>query len=341
MIAKTYDLRVVSHINDSFVEARPHFFKRQKPNCYLISNGMNGGNKAYMTIQFSCGYYNECKIYGSIRKWYLGGLSDNDLSWDEYDEAINLLAKRLEIPTEVFHQFTISKLEVGLNGKISYDSTYVKTQIIGFRSKPYKLLDGEGYRQFSTTSKNLVAKIYDKKAEIRTKIKGLIKECDDEQFIKQTQKLNIFRVEFTVQNGNGKIDKRFNMKTIGDTIKHYPRLLAFFLNHIKQFQFNDKPELEFIPTKGSVKELSDFLICYATNKLGAVGIKDTISQLSPKAQREAWRKIRKLQVNTGRKNQLKKDVIGALQNQSVDLFRSDEYKRRIHIQKFQGKIPTP
>ena len=177
MTAKTYDLRVVSHINDTFVEARPDFFKRKKPNCYQISNGMNGGNKAYMTIQFTCGYYNECKIYGSIRKWYLGKLSVNDLSRDEYEEAINLLAKRLEIPTEVFQRFTISKLEVGLNGKITYDSTYVKTQIIGFRSKPYKLLDGEGYRQFSTTSKNLAAKIYDKKAEIRSKIKGLIKEC--------------------------------------------------------------------------------------------------------------------------------------------------------------------
>lgn len=341
MIAKTYDLGVVSHINDSFIKARPQFFKRQKPNCYLISNDMNGGNRAYMTIQFTCGYYNECKIFGSIRKWYLGGLSDDDLSWNEYKEAINLLAEKLEIAPEILHRFTISKLEVGLNGKIPYDSTYVKTQIIGFRSKPYKPLDGEGYRQFSTTNKDLIAKIYDKKAEIRRRIKGLIKECDDELFIKQTKKLNIFRVEFTVQNGNGKIDKRFKMKTIGDSIKHYPRLLAFFLNLIKQFQFNDKPELEFVPVKGSVKELSDFLICYATNKLGTVGIKDIISQLSPKAQREAWRKIRKLQVNTGRKNQLKKDVIGALQKQSVDLFRSEEYKRRIHIQKFQGKTPTP
>ena len=249
MIAKTYDLRVVSHINDFFVEARPQFFKRQKPNCYRILNGMNGGNRTYMTIQFTCGYYNECKIQGSIRKWYLGGLSDDDLSWNEFNEAINLLAERLEIAPEVFYRFTISKLEVGLNGKIPYDSTYVKLQIVGFRSALYTPLNGVGYRQFSSKSKNFIAKIYDKKAEIRSRIKGLIKDCDDEQFIKQTKQLNIFRVEFTVQNGNGKIDKRFKMKNIGDVMKHYPRLLAFFLNHIKQFQFNDKASLEFVPIK--------------------------------------------------------------------------------------------
>lgn len=331
MIAKTYDLRVVSHINDFFVEARPQFFKRQKPNCYRILNGMNGGNRTYMTIQFTCGYYNECKIQGSIRKWYLGGLSDDDLSWNEFNEAINLLAERLEIAPEVFYRFTISKLEVGLNGKIPYDSTYVKLQIVGFRSALYTPLNGVGYRQFSSKSKNFIAKIYDKKAEIRSRIKGLIKDCDDEQFIKQTKQLNIFRVEFTVQNGNGKIDKRFKMKNIGDVMKHYPRLLAFFLNHIKQFQFNDKASLEFVPIKGSVKEFSDFLVSYAANELGAVGIRDIISQLAPSNRREAWRKIKKLQVNTGKKNRLKKEVIGALRKQSIDLFRSEKYKRRIHI----------
>lgn len=82
------------------------------------------------------------------------------------------------------------------------------------------------------------------------------------------------------------------MKNIGDVMKHYPRLLAFFLNHIKQFQFNDKASLEFVPIKGSVKEFSDFLVSYAANELGAVGIRDIISQLVPSNGREAWRKIK-------------------------------------------------
>ncbi len=324
LIARTYDLRVISHINDAFILARPYKFKRLKPNCYLISNGMSGGNEAYMTIELQSGYYQGCKIHGSIRKWYHGALSDNDLRWDEIEEAFRLLAKKLEIDFDDLCKFTLSKVEVGLCGKIGYDSTYVKSQIVGFRSASYKVLDGEGYRQFATTkSKDMIAKIYDKKNEIRTKI-GFIKSSDEKEFIEKAKALNIFRPEFTVQNGSSKVKARIGIKTIGDMIKHYPRLLAFFLKNIKLYQFNDKPNLEFYPIKGSGKEFTDYLLTYAINDLGTVGVRDVISQLAPNHRREARRKVKKLQVNTGVNNQLRKDVIGALQKQSLDLFRKQK-----------------
>lgn len=318
-----YDLRVISHINDTFVLARPHKFKRLRPNCYLISNGMSGDNKAYMTIEFLSGYYEGCKIQGSIRKWHHGALSDKDLRWNEIEEAFRLLAQKLEMDFNDLCKFTLSKVEVGLCGKIGYDSTYVKSQIVGFRSSSYKALDGEGYRQFATKNKDVIAKIYDKKNEIRSKI-GFIKSSDENEFIEQAKVLNIFRPEFTVQNGNAKVKARIGIKTIGDMIKHYPRLLAFFLKNIKLYQFNDKPNLEFHPIKGSGKEFTDYLLTYAINDLGTVGVRDVISQLAPNHRREARRKVKKLQVNTGVNNQLRKDVIGALQKQSLDLFRKQK-----------------
>lgn len=323
LIARTYDLRVVSHINDAFVLARPHHFKFKRPNCYLISNGMSGENQAYMTIEFHCGYFNDCKIHGSIRKWYHGALSDNNLRWDEIGEAFRLLAQRLEITFEELCRFTLSKVEIGLSGKIDYDSTYVKSQIVGYRSTSYKVLDGEGYRQFATKNKDVIAKIYDKKNEIRNKI-GLIKSSDEKEFIEKAKALNIFRPEFTVQNGSSKVKARIGIKTIGDMIKHYPRLLAFFLRNIKLYQFNDKPDLEFHPTKGSLKEFTDYLLTYAINDLGTVGVRDVISQLAPSYRSDANKKVKKLQVNTGVNNQLRKDVIGALQKQSLDLFRKQK-----------------
>lgn len=320
LIARTYDLRVVSHINDAFVLARPHKFKRLRPNCYQISNGMRGGNEAYMTIEFQSGYYQGCKIHGSIRKWYLGALSDKDLSSNGIEEAFRLLAHKLEIDFDDLCKFTLSKVEVGLCGTIDYDSTYVKSQIVGYWSVSYKILDGEGYRQFATKNKDMIAKIYDKKNEIRSKI-GLIKSSDEREFIEKSKSLNIFRPEFTVQNGSAKVNAKIGIKTIGDMIKHYPRLLAFFLKNIKLYQFNDNPNLEFIPIKGSVKELTDYLLTYAINDLGAVGVRDVISQLDPRYRNEANKKMKKLQVNTGANNQLRKDIIKALQKQSLDLFR--------------------
>lgn len=320
MTAKTYDLRVVSHINDSFVSARPHYFKFRCPNCYLISNGMSGGNEAFMTIEIRRGFYDDCRIYGSIRKWYHGALSENDLRWNEFIEAIEILEQILELPKKELYKFSISKIEVGLGAKIPYNSTYVKTQIVGFKRSSYKIGDFEGYRKFATKNQDRIAKIYDKKTEIRKKI-GLIKSIEEEQFIDRTKNFNIFRPEFTVQKGKANVREDIGVETIGDIVAHYPRLLAYFLRQIKYWQFKDNPDLEFNPVKGSVKEFTDYLLNVAIEYLGAVGVRDIISQLAPDYQSDARRKVKKLTVNTGSNNQIKKGVIRALQTQSIDLFR--------------------
>lgn len=320
LTAKTYDLREVFHINDSFVKARPRYFKFRCPNCYLISNGMSGDNEAFMTIEIRRGFYNDCRIYGSIRKWHHGTLSENDLRCEEFIEAIETLERILELPEKSLYKWSVSKLEVGLGAKIPYDSTYVKTQIIGFKRSSYKIGDYEGYRKFATKNQDRIAKIYDKKTEIRKKI-GLIKSIEEEQFIERTKELNIFRPEFTVQRGKANVRDDIGVETIGDIVAHYPRLLAYFLRQIKYFQFKGNSDLEFNPTKGNVKEFTDYLLNVAINYLGAVGIRDIISQLAPNYKSDARRKIKKLAVNTGGNSLIEKDVIRALRNQSVDLFR--------------------
>jgi len=320
LTAKTYDLRIVSHINDSFIKARPRYFKFRCPNCYLISNGMGGDSEAFMTIEIRKGFYDDCRIFGSIRKWYHGALSENDLHWEEFIKGINTLEQILELPEKTLYKWGISKLEVGLNAKIPYDSTYVKTQIVGFKRSSYKIGDFEGYRKFATKSQDRIAKIYDKKTEISKKI-GLIKSIEEEQFIQRTKNHNIFRPEFTVQKGKANVRDDIGIETIGDIVVHYPRLLAYFLRQIKCFQFKNKPDFEFKPEKGSVMEFTDYLLNVAINYLGAVGVRDAISQLAPNYQSDARRKIKKLTVDTDYDNQLRRDVIRALQNQSVDLFR--------------------
>lgn len=320
LTAKTYDLKVVSHINDSFVKMRPRYFKFRCPNCYLISNGMGGDNEAFMTIEIRRGFYNDCKIQGSIRKWYHGTLSENDLRWEEFIDAIDVLEQILELPEKELYKFSLSRIEVGLGAKIPYDSTYIKTQIVGFKRSSYKIGDYEGYRKFATKNQDRIAKIYDKKTEIRKKI-GLIKSIEEEQFIERTKDFNIFRPEFTVQKGKANVRKDIGIESIGDIVAHYPRLLAYFLRQIKYFQFKDDSDLEFNPVKGSVKEFTDYLLRVAIDYLGAVGVRDTISQLASDYQSDARRKIKNLTVGTGSDSHLKKDIIRALQNQSVDLFR--------------------
>mgnify|MGYP007112306282 FL=1 len=247
-------------------------------------------------------------------------MSENDLRWEEFIEAIKILERILELPEKSLYKWSISRLEVGLIAKIPYDSTYVKTQIVGFKRSSYKIGDYEGYRKFATKSQDRIAKIYDKKTEIRKKI-GLIKSIEESDFIERTNALNIFRPEFIVQKGKANVRKDIGVETIGDIVAHYPRLLAYFLRQIRYFQFKDNPDLEFNPTKGNVKEFTDYLLSVAINYLGAVGIRDIISQLAPNYKSDARRKIKKLTVDTGGNSLMEKDVIRALRNQSVDLFR--------------------
>lgn len=133
--------------------------------------------------------------------------------------------------------------------------------------------------------------------------------------------MNIFRPEFTVQKGKAHVREDIGIETIGDIVAHYPRLLAYFLRQIKHWQFKDDFDIEFTPTKGSIKEFINYLSSVAINYLGAVRVRDVISQLAPDYQSDARHKVKKLTVDSGSNNKLKKDVIRALQNQSVDLFR--------------------
>lgn len=321
--ARTYDKGIISAIHNYVLKSQSSLFKIKSPNCYLLSNGMNGGNESYMSIEIRQGHYSDCRINGSIRKWYHGALSDKDLRKEEFLEAINLLEKRIGLPQKGVYTFVISRIEVGLNAKTKYDSTYVKSQIIGFKRSSYKIGDFEGYRRFSTKYKDKTAKIYDKKNEIRKNI-GLIKDIDEMQFIKQSQKLNILRVEFVVARGKANVKREIGIENIGDIVRHYPKLLVFFLRQIKLFQFKDSSDIEFKPIKGNVSEFTNHLLKVAVNKLGAVGVRDIISQLAPNHQSDARRKLKKLLDDTKSTNCIKIDVIRAFKKQGFDLFRNKE-----------------
>lgn len=152
----------------------------------------------------------------------------------------------------------------------------------------------------------------------------MIKSFEEDLFIERTKNLNIFRPEFTVQKGKANVRDDIGVETIGDIVAHYPRLLAYFLRQIKYFQFKNNSDLEFNPVKGNVKEFTDYLLNVAINYLGTVGVRDVISQLAPNYRSDARRKIKKLTVDMGTNNLIKKDVIRALQNQSVNLFRKKD-----------------
>lgn len=136
-----------------------------------------------MTIEIRREFYDDCRIYSSISKWYHWALFESDLCWKKFIEAIESLEQILELHEKELYKFNISKIEVGLGAKKHYDSTYVKTQIIEFKLSYYKIRDFEGYQKFTTKTQDRIAKIYDKKTEIRKKI-GLIKA------LKRTSLLN-------------------------------------------------------------------------------------------------------------------------------------------------------
>lgn len=106
-------------------------------------------------------------IKGSIRKWYLGKNSFNDLTENEFEDCLNLIAHRLGIVNEEFWNCKIQKLEISLTIKLkakyrhilksfvyysNFDRSTYGTNSLAFKGDAY------GVKLYDTIEKTLSTK---------------------------------------------------------------------------------------------------------------------------------------------------------------------------------------
>ena len=133
---KCYDKEVYHHLRyGTFVE-KSNWINGGWDDKLVLNNGKSGDDAHDLIIEF---YEDFMKIYGSIRKWYYGATSLDDLTKTDLEKAWRKVAKRLGISFDTLRTFEISEIEMGLNVPVDMTCTEMIHRIRGFRSKCYKL----------------------------------------------------------------------------------------------------------------------------------------------------------------------------------------------------------
>ena len=233
-------------------------------------------------------------IWGSIRKWFKGALSVDDLTRCETYLALTRLADELGISYDVFRMLPISSLEAGLNidlGKLRCEE--VKSRIGYFKDGRYECVDAKGYKSLRTGK--FSAKVYDKVQEIRETIAKMPDKHGSERFERQHGRKQILRVELKAHGGPKAVEKYLGVRTVGDLVDRYHWVILKWLQNANKFGFKSANILPFMPEKYSSKEVMDYLKCRGMLDVSDVELQAIMSRLPTQARKDARNAIKGLQ----------------------------------------------
>ena len=322
---KCYDKEVYHHLRyGTFVE-KSNWINGRWYDKLVLNNGKSGDDAHDLIIEF---YEDFMKIYGSIRKWYYGATSLDDLTKTDLEKAWRKVAKRLGISFDTLRTFEISVIEIGLNVPFDMECVEMIHRIRAFKSKCYELNDSRPTcRKF--VSGFFTAKIYDKIAEINKDNRNVLIRNPD-----LYPEKNALRVEFTLKGGRRKVLSRLKVGTLGGLLEEYTRIVNFFWRNCQAFAFDNigrRPS--FRPKRGSLKELTDYFVILGLASLSHAELDGYTGLLSKGAQRDFRKWLR-------RRHEQEKDYLypdyrieftEAIKWHLIDLIRLNNRQRRDNI----------
>jgi len=286
---------LISHLNKNFFEENDMFIKFNNEYTYKLFNPENRLDIAFLRIEIN-EFSTYLNIVGSIRKWYYGEKSLQDFTLYDFIKAIEILSSALEIPFNLFGQFSISMTEIGLNIRVSEKCSNIINMIVGFKSSCYETSTFRGYKKFKTASFEI--KLYDKLNQIigKKNQRKFIKSTEETEFINDNLNKNWLRVELKISKGKN-ITKRIGFKTVGEFIDNFNDLYLYYWVNIQELQFSEMNTTipNFEPENKSDKEFSDFLDLVAIYTLG---IEVAIQMARKLKYRRMTTKIKKISENS-------------------------------------------
>lgn len=269
---------------------------------YLLMNGKTHANAHGLTVQITEKTRGDnvappvLHISGSLRKWYYGALSMNDLTRYDTWAVLTRLADALGIPYNEFRELSISSVEVGLNldlGNLNCDN--IKNRIRSFKDARYKCMDADGYKVFKTGRNS--GKVYDKVNETRMVINKMKDRLGVDRFENRYLRKNILRVEFKAYGGANSVGRFLGIRTVDDMVDKYNWVTLQWLRYALKFGFKSTALLPFTPTKKSAKEVTDYIKCRGLLDIGDVELQSILSRLPAQARSDARNAIRTMQDN--------------------------------------------
>ncbi len=192
-------------------------------------------NPAYLTVSYNP-KSKVVKIDGSIRKWYLGVFSLDDLTAEQFQNSMERIAEILQISMEKLMSGTITQCEIGLNVKTRIPAEKVNQTVRAYKKYKY-------YRyEFETVgflSDSLTIKLYDKCQELLTKFKKYDKNKEAEKRFKELKEQGIYtlRVEFTLKDERSFTGAKLgHLHTVGGLINGYYDTIPYFVNQCSKLE---------------------------------------------------------------------------------------------------------
>lgn len=252
------DVEIVSHLTNSYFGKRSSLFERfNNQFTFKMFNPNDFDKSSFMRVESYNGKF--LRIIGSLRKWYFGKHSLRDFSKNEYEDAVKFMLSLLEIPFAKCNSLYLSKIEVGLNVKVSIPSEEIIRRFTGFKSSCYVKGERQGFRFYETKSLEVI--MYDKIREISKDFihKRHVKTLEEESFLKKYQNKYYLRIEFKIKK-NVLYHLEFN--TLEDSIFLFHKLNVYFWRNAKYIFiseiFNDIPLIDFAKCNG--KEFTNYLL---------------------------------------------------------------------------------
>ena len=202
-----------------------------------------------------------CKIRGSIRKWYLGGSSIQDLNYVSLQECLHRLANELEISYNDLLSGKVMKVEFGSCIQVPFEP---KTLLSMFLYQPrLKEFNLRRYsKRFEGKYYNL--SFYDKLQEMKDH--GLGKQISG--LVKNGMKVLRYEIQFK-KAGSNNLLKASHISEIGDLLLSYQSLLETWLKcytTLSVIQTKEKVTMTSMTYKDVKKMKKDFYY------LGILGI---------------------------------------------------------------------
>lgn len=206
-----------------------YYFKK-----YILHSPLKD-NPAYLEVKYDK-YRGIVKIIGSVRKWYLGMFSLEDLTAEEFQEAIERIAELLSIDYEKILEGTITKCEIGMNIRTRIPADKVNEVIRNYkRFKYYRY----AYETVGFLSDNSNLKLYDKCTELISRFGKFDKEKKAKNRFKRLKELGIYiyRIEVTLTDSRSfELAGMKDLSNIEGLINNYPALIQFWVNECSKIE---------------------------------------------------------------------------------------------------------
>lgn len=202
---------------------------------YLLYLTSKEDNPAYLEVEYDK-YKGIVKIIGSVRKWYLGMFSLDDLTAEEFHEAIKLIAELLSIDYEKILEGTITKCEIGMNIRTRIPADKVNEVIRNYkRFKYYRY----AYETVGFLSENSKLKLYDKCTELLSRFGKFDTDRKAEKRFNRLQEQGIYtyRIEVTLMDSRSfEVVGLENLSNIEGLINNYSELIQFWVNECSKIE---------------------------------------------------------------------------------------------------------